>query len=90
VPLGVGLGTLMPLGIERLLRQQDGLVPWAWGVNGFASVVGACGGALLAVAFGFSVTLAVGALCYAVAGLAAIAAARRAAVVADAGIGSPG
>jgi hypothetical protein len=90
VPLGVGLGTLMPLGIERLLRRQDGLVPWAWGVNGFASVVGACGGALIAVAFGFSVTLAGGALCYAVAGLAALAAARRATVAPDAGVGSPG
>jgi hypothetical protein len=57
-------------------------------VNGFASVVGACGGALLAVAFGFSVTLAGGAVCYAVAGLAAVVASRRAAVAADAGVGS--
>ncbi len=72
VPVGVVLGTLMPLGIVRILGPSAGLVPWAWGVNGFASVVGACAGALLAVAFGFSFTLKVGALCYAMAGLVAL------------------
>lgn len=73
MPLGIVLGTLMPLGIARILHAAAGLVPWAWGVNGFASVVGACAGALLAVAFGFSFTLKVGAACYALAGLAAFA-----------------
>jgi hypothetical protein len=78
LPLGVVLGTLMPLGIARLLGGSVGLVPWAWGVNGFASVVGASAGALSAVAFGFAVTLDAGAACYTVAAAAALAFTRRA------------
>jgi len=87
LPLGVALGTLMPLGIARLLGGSVGLVPWAWGVNGFASVVGASAGALSAVAFGFAVTLDAGAACYALAAAAALASTRRAAAarLADAG-----
>lgn len=77
VPLGAALGTLMPLGIGRLLGPSPALVPWAWGINGFASVVGACAGALSAVAFGFSATLHAGAACYGMAGLAALWVGRR-------------
>jgi SAM-dependent methyltransferase len=82
VPLGAALGTLMPLGIARLVGRAPGLVPWAWGINGFASVVGATAGALCSMTWGFSATFALGGLCYAVAAVSALAAA-------DAG-GAPG
>jgi hypothetical protein len=74
VPLGAALGTLMPLGIARLARTTPGLVPWAWAVNGFASVVGASAGALSSMTWGFSATFVGAALCY---GLAALAAFRE-------------
>ncbi len=50
-------------------RKFPGLVPWAWGVNGFASVAGAPLAVLLAVAGGLRVVMMLAAVLYAVAGL---------------------
>jgi hypothetical protein len=69
IPLGAALGTLMPLGIAVLARRAPGLVPWAWGINGFASVIGASAGALCSMTWGFSATFLAGAACYAAAAL---------------------
>jgi hypothetical protein len=77
LPLGAALGTLMPLGIAQLAARAPGLVPWAWGVNGFASVVGACAAVLLSMSWGFSTTFGLGAAVYATAILAALLAAPR-------------
>jgi hypothetical protein len=63
-PLGFLLGVPFPRGIGWLERRAVGLVPWAWGVNGAASVVASVGAALLALSFGFSWVLIAGALCY--------------------------
>lgn len=38
-PVGLLLGVYFPTGIERLKRVSPELVPWAWGLNGMASVV---------------------------------------------------
>jgi Spermine/spermidine synthase domain len=73
VPMGMALGTVMPAGMRELSQQARGLVPWAWGINGFASVVGACLGALVSMAHGFSRTYQLGVACYVVASLAALA-----------------
>jgi hypothetical protein len=72
VPLGAALGTVMPAGMRELSRRARGLVPWAWGINGFASVVGACLGALVSMAQGFSSTYRLGVACYGVASVAAL------------------
>ncbi len=63
-PLGLLMGMPFPLGIRWLERAAPGLVPWAWGVNGAASVVSSVLAALLAISFGFSTVLVAGALCY--------------------------
>lgn len=63
-PLGILMGMPFPLGIRWLERATPDLVPWAWGVNGAASVVSSVLAALLALSFGFSAVLAAGALCY--------------------------
>jgi len=39
MPVGLLLGTYFPTGLERLKGSAPGLVPWAWGLNGMASVV---------------------------------------------------
>jgi spermidine synthase len=70
--VGLALGTLMPTGIARLAAARPGLVPWAWGANGFASVVGASGAVLAAMSWGFAVTFRLGALLYLGAALAAL------------------
>jgi len=38
-------------------RSNPGLLPWAWGVNGFFSVIGASGAVLIAVSWGFTVVI---------------------------------
>jgi hypothetical protein len=64
-PLGFLLGVPFPRGVGWLERRAPALIPWAWGVNGAASVVASVGAALLALSFGFSWVLVAGALCYA-------------------------
>jgi hypothetical protein len=53
-PLAFCMGVPFPLALREL---DEPLVPWAWGINGCASVVSATLATLLAVDFGFSVVL---------------------------------
>jgi hypothetical protein len=61
-PLALCLGVPFPSSIATLARRDERLVPWAWAVNGCASVVGVVLATLLAVHLGFSavVLIAVG------------------------------
>src|SRR5262249_45583280 len=54
-PLAFLMGMPFPLGIARLGRESTYLVPWAWCINGCASVIGAILATLLAIEFGFAV-----------------------------------
>jgi hypothetical protein len=63
-PLGFLLGVPFPRGVAWLERRARDLIPWAWGVNGAASVAASVGAALLALSFGFSWVLMAGAFCY--------------------------
>lgn len=59
-PLGICLGTFMPVGlgaVSRLTTFSREYVAWGWAVNGFASVVGAVLSTILAMEFGFRVVL---------------------------------
>ncbi len=64
LPLAFLMGMPFPAGLAAVGRRSPASVPWAWGVNGWASVVGAAGGALLLTGFGFSAVLGAGALLY--------------------------
>jgi predicted membrane-bound spermidine synthase len=75
-PLGLALGTPMPTGIRLLADRAPKLVPWAWGVNGAASVLGSVGAIALAMVFGFDQALLVAAGLY-LGGLACVARAVR-------------
>ncbi len=55
--LAVGLGMPFPLGLSALGERAPGWVPWAWAINGCASVVGAVLAALLAIHLGFTALL---------------------------------
>ena len=66
--VGLLMGIMFPRGLERLEKEAPGLVPWAWGINGTVSVISAAASALLALNYGFSFVMLVGALGY---GLAA-------------------
>jgi len=63
-PLGLALGMPMPTGIRLLHLRAPELIPWAWGVNGAASVLGSVGAVALAMVAGFDHTLLVGAGLY--------------------------
>ena len=66
-PLASAMGMPFPLGLERLSGAAPGFVPWAWGINGFASVVSAVFATLLAIELGFSSVIVLALLCYGVA-----------------------
>jgi spermidine synthase len=63
------MGMPFPSGLRRVASQVPELAPWAWGVNGCASVVGATLAMVLAVSYGFRVVLLAAFLLYALAGL---------------------
>ncbi|HEY1893778.1 MAG TPA: hypothetical protein VGG52_04445 [Chthoniobacterales bacterium] len=63
-PLGVLLGVPFPTGLRLLSEEAPVLIPWAWGVNGFFTVIGSVGALMLGMAFGFKMVLTIAALCY--------------------------
>ena len=52
-PLAFFMGMPFPLGLSILAEESPLLIPWAWGINGCASVMSAVLGTLLAIHFGF-------------------------------------
>ena len=53
-PLSFCMGMPFPLALELVGQQAPALIPWAWGVNGCASVLSAALATLLAIHVGFS------------------------------------
>lgn len=78
-PLGLLMGIPFPAGLRHFLGNDGdaGLIPRIWAVNGAASVISAVLAALLALSFGFTWVLHLGAGCYAGAWLTVLATARR-------------
>ena len=66
-PVGLLLGTAMPVGPGRLSALHPAGVPWAWGINGVTSVLASALAVLVAINWGFSVTTLLAAACYALA-----------------------
>jgi hypothetical protein len=54
LPLGLALGMYFPTGLELLRQREPHLVPWAWAVNGVASVAASVLAVILGMAIGFS------------------------------------
>ena len=63
-PLATLLGMPMPTGLRLLRATAPDLVPWAWGLNGAASVLGSVGALVIAILAGFDATLCAGAAFY--------------------------
>jgi hypothetical protein len=53
-----------PKGLRAVAEAAPELVPWAWGVNGFFTVIGSVAAVILGMAFGFRFVLGVSAVCY--------------------------
>jgi len=69
-PLGTVLGVPFPTGLRLVGQAAPSLVPWAWAVNAFFTVIGSVLATILAMAFGFAAVQMIAAGCYALALLA--------------------
>ena len=56
-PLAFAMGMPFPMGLSELGSHSEFLIPWAWGVNGCASVISAVAATLVAIHFGFTVVM---------------------------------
>ncbi len=68
-PLGLAMGVPFPAGLRMLGRSQSHAVPWAFGINAAASVVGSILCVFLAMEVNFSAVLITAAGLYLLAGL---------------------
>jgi len=66
-PLAMCMGVPFPTAMTRLADTSEQAIPWAWAINGFASVVGAVLATLLAIHLGFAVVILLAVLIYGVA-----------------------
>ena len=66
-PLGLCMGVPFPTGLAALARADSRLVPWAWAVNGCASVAGVGLATLLALHWGFTAVVGLAVVLYAIA-----------------------
>ena len=69
-PLAFGMGMPFPIGLARIAGQSPDLVPWAWGINGCASVLSAILAPILAIHLGFTAVVVIAVGLYLAAGLA--------------------
>jgi len=76
-PLGLVMGTFFPLGIRRVADLHVDLVPWAWGINGCASVTGGVLAVALAITYGFTMVWFLSVLLYALGTVALLSTYRR-------------
>lgn len=63
-PLAFFMGMPFPLGLASLGANAKQMIPWAWGINGCASVISAIIATLLAMHWGFSTVIALAVLLY--------------------------
>jgi hypothetical protein len=63
-PLAFLMGMPFPLGLSLLAQTSPSRVPWAWGINGCASVMGAVLATILAIHNGFMFVVLIAVLLY--------------------------
>ena len=59
-PLGFWMGMPFPLGLARLGETAPTLIPWAWAINGCASVLSPVLAVILAIHLGFTAVILLG------------------------------
>ena len=63
-PLGFVLGMPFPLGLRFAVQHSTALGAWAWGVNGFFTVLGTVVALILGMMAGFVAVMVVSCICY--------------------------
>lgn len=69
MPVSFFFGWMFPGGVHVLEKSSDSLIPWAWGIDGFASVTAAPLAIIHSMSFGFSNVILLGLGFYLAAGL---------------------
>lgn len=77
LPAGVLLGMPFPMGLRILEHHDPTARAWAWGVNGFASVLGSMLCVVLSMAMGFTFSLYAACAIYSIGGVGLWVATRR-------------
>jgi hypothetical protein len=67
MPLGIFMGMPFPSGLRLIGERNEGLIPWAWAINGCLSVIAPILTIMAAMAAGFRVVLWIGASAYLIA-----------------------
>lgn len=68
-PPAFAMGFPFPSALMLFERERESLVPWAWALNGYSSVIGSSLAGVLAVTMGYGALFLLGASCYLAAGL---------------------
>ena len=63
-PLAIPMGIPFPSGLSTLTGDGGTLIPWAWGINGFFSVMGSSATVLIAIAWGFKSVMVLALMLY--------------------------
>jgi hypothetical protein len=66
-PVGFFLGMPFPLGISTLESHPEGVIAWAWGMNGLFTIVGGLLAVIFSIQWGFTITLLIACASYALA-----------------------
>jgi hypothetical protein len=69
-PLATLMGLPFPLGLAWLEQHAPAIIPWAWAINGCASVIASVLAAIAALGYGFTAVMFAGVIAYALAWLA--------------------
>ncbi|MEE9614726.1 MAG: hypothetical protein V3W31_07205, partial [Thermodesulfobacteriota bacterium] len=85
-PLGFLMGVPFPTGLLMVKERRPDAVPWMWGVNGISSFAGALLVIMVAIKWGFHLSLPAAALLY---GGVAVLSARMGAGLREGGEGGP-
>jgi len=64
LPLGILIGVPFPSGIRIMGKEAPSLIPWAWGMNGFFTVIGSVLALMLSMMIGFREVLCMAAGIY--------------------------
>jgi len=67
-PLGFFMGMPFPLGLQNVSDSSPALLPWCWGINGCASVIGTVLATTLAISYGFGLVVLIALILYLAAG----------------------
>jgi spermidine synthase len=63
-PLGILMGMPFPTGIKVVSELKNDIIPWVWGINGAASVLGSVLALVLAISFGYTLVIVLSQLIY--------------------------